>query len=220
MTPYYQDAYVTLYHADNLDILPTLPTQSFDLIITDPPYGFGKDFANDNLKGDAYETWCRRWLKECKRLAKQTFIFCGYGNLSMWAKIEKPAGIACWYKPGNFAGAGIFQFCHWEPILVYGKGRIGGPDVYKCSITRQPGLDGHPSPKPAQLFSEIIVRTKANTILDPFLGSGTTLAVAKALGRKAVGIEIEERYCQMALGRLLRTPLSAPLSAHVHHDSS
>lgn len=124
-------------------------------------------------------------------------------------RIEKPAGIVCWYKPGNFAGAGIFQFCHWEPILVYGKGRIGGPDVFKCSITRQTGLDGHPSPKPAKLFSEIITRTKAETILDPFLGSGTTLAVAKALGKRVVSIEIEERYCRMTVGRLLRTSLSS-----------
>lgn len=208
VTVYHSDSLTTVHHADCLDVLPTFANGEFDLVLTDPPYNFGKDFANDAQTPAEYEAWCRKWFSECRRVARRVVIFCGYGNPGMWFNIERPAGIAAWYKPGNLAGAGIFQFCWWEPILVYGTGRIGGGDVFRCSISKQSGLDGHPTPKPARLFCDILVRLKARSVLDPFLGSGTTLAAAKALGIRGVGIEVEERYCAMSAGRLLQTPLT------------
>eukprot|EP00919_Chromeraceae_sp_WS-2016_P011436 GHVR01026694.1.p2 GENE.GHVR01026694.1~~GHVR01026694.1.p2 ORF type:complete len:119 (-),score=22.53 GHVR01026694.1:329-685(-) len=94
----------------------------------------------------------------------------------------------------------------WEPILVYGcKGF--GRDGVTATISPQP-FD-HPCPKPLKLFAWLIRKAtgEGDTILDPFMGSGTTLRAAKDLGRKAIGIEIEEKYCEIAAKRLAQEVL-------------
>jgi site-specific DNA-methyltransferase (adenine-specific) len=65
----------------------------------------------------------------------------------------------------------------------------------------------HPSPKPLALYRWLIERVAGHTILDPFMGSGTSLRAAKDLGRKAIGIEIEERYCEIAARRMAQLVL-------------
>lgn len=209
--PYYRQRGVTIYHADCMTILPHLPDNSFDLVLTDPPYNAGelgkgaRGFA-DKMLDEAYEEWCADWYRHCRRVSRRMILFPGHGSFRMWMRCTEPSGVGCWHKPGNPSGGGAFQFCNWEPFLVYG-GRMGGSDVIRAPVTRQRGLGEHPTPKPLRLFHEIIRRTKAASVLDPFLGSGTTTEAASILGASAVGIEIDEGYCRMSVGRLSRVPL-------------
>jgi hypothetical protein len=83
--------------------------------------------------------------------------------------------------------------------------RKGGHGVYVYRSIRAPGATDHPTQKPIDLMRWCIEKSggaDAHAVLDPFAGSGTTLVAAKSLGRKSIGIEIEERYCEVAANRL------------------
>lgn len=202
-TPYYEADGITLWHGDCLDILPSLGDAEFDAVLTDPPYNFGFDYDghDDAMDPAEYAAWCARWYAECRRVSSRVIVFPGHGNLPTWWDIARPSGVGCWYKPGNPKGAGVFQFCEWEPFLLYGKG-VGGSDVVRATVNKQPDTGDHPCPKPISLFKQLVDKTKATSVLDPFAGSGTTLVAAKYLGVKATGIELNERYCEIAASRL------------------
>lgn len=213
MTPYYDESGITIYHGDALEVLPRLAT-GFDVGFADPPYNYGMDYGpahNDKLPAPDYEAWCGSWFDLLRdRAEKRIFVTPGHGNLAQWLA-RKPAGIAAWYKPGNPSGAGIFQWCEWEPILVWGKGRIGGSDVYQATINttfnRRPATAGHPCPKPVRLLMRLLVAAKGTSVIDPFIGSGTTLVAAKQLNMRAIGIEQNEQFCEMAAKRLAQEVL-------------
>ena len=100
----------------------------------------------------------------------------------------------------------------WEEIYVSGGGFEGNrtEGVLKgFTTTTWESVDRfHPNQKPVSLLKHLIGKTKAGLILDPFMGSGTTLRAAKDLGRKAIGIEIEEKYCEIAANRLRQEVLN------------
>ncbi len=205
------DDRVRLIQGDCLAILPTLAAGSVDAVVTDPPYNVGCPYASydDRREPADYEAWCAEWFAECRRIAShRTIVFPGHGNLAMWQRIHKPSGIGCWYKPGNPASGGVFQFCEWEPWLLYGKG-IGGSDVIKATLTEQRLVGGHPCPKPLSLMIQLTRRIKSATILDPFMGSGTTGVAALKAGHRFIGIEIDPGYFRVAQRRLAAaaTPL-------------
>lgn len=206
--PYYEDGSCVIYHADCLDLLPFVG--EFDVAFADPPYNFGFDYGDgfdDKRPADEYEVWCGQWFSLLRTRARMAFITPGHGNQRQWIE-RKPAGIAAWHKPGNPSGAGIFQFCEWEPVYVLGKGRIGGSDVFRATINPNfKGDIGHPCPKPELLVRRILAASKATSLIDPFLGSGTSLVAAKAMGIPAVGIERNERYCEIAVKRLAQEVL-------------
>ena len=91
-----------------------------------------------------------------------------------------------------------------EEIYVYGDGWKGsrGPNIITCPKLPVNNRPDHPTPKPVGLMENLIMHCPAGLIADPFAGSGSTLVAAKALGRKAVGVELEERYCEIAAKRL------------------
>jgi DNA modification methylase len=211
MTPYYEQDGITIYHGDCRDVLPTI--EPVDLVLTDPPYNFGKDYGthDDSMATEAYEAWCAEWFGLCQNLSQRIIVFPGHGNLPVWWNIRKPSNVACCYKPGNPAPGGSIQFCEWEPWLYWGP-FMGGSNVIRATVTKQRDTGDHPCPKPLSLMTALIQKSKAKTIIDPFMGSGTTLRAAKDLGRKAIGIEIEERYCEIAARRLQQAvlPLEIP----------
>jgi site-specific DNA-methyltransferase (adenine-specific) len=195
-SPYYQDDWVTIYHGDCRDLLPHITA---DIAVTDPPYNAAKNYGahDDAMTRGEYVAWCHEWFD---MLPDRRIIFPGVGNQWVWAD-KQPKAVACWYKPGNPGGGGPFQFCEWEPILLWGVNfKLG--DVFHVSISTQPDTGDHPCPKPLRLMRSLLERLRTpGSIVDPFAGSGSTLRAAKDLGRNSIGIELEERFCEIAAKR-------------------
>jgi len=197
--PYYQDDAVTIYHGDCRDILPTL--EPVDLVLTDPPYGVGMNYLSYD---DTRDNWIELmdWFIPLSKLSTaMTILPCSrILELGHFYRNYPLDWLMCWYKgsPGTSAFVG---FNDWEPLLVYGK--IHGLQMHDYFYAQpEPFDNGHPCPKPLAWAKWLIAKSTAQTVLDPFMGSGTTLRAAKDLGRKAIGIEIEERYCEIAAKRM------------------
>jgi DNA modification methylase len=124
------------------------------------------------------------------------------GNGSQYA-YPKPDWTLGWFRPGSVQRAAGGGFSHWEPLLVYGKNPMPF-DAKEFIANTGEGGNGHPCAKPLPVFKWIVSAASPTDglIVDPFMGSGTTLRAAKDLGRRAIGIEIEERYCEIAAKRL------------------
>ena len=203
---------ITIYHGDCREILLRL---DFDVIVTDPPYGitlrsgWNGAFGDCAVEGDG-DISLRDWLlfnTECPSII--------FGS----PRIRRPAEVVAvlvWDK-GEHVGMGDLAFPfkpNWEEIYVIGNGWQG---TRRGSVLRHLAIAGtvaqaqgryHPTEKPVSLMADLIKHAPAGTILDPFMGSGTTLRAAKDLGRKAIGIEIEEKYCFIAANRLRQEVLT------------
>ena len=183
-----------------------------DLVLTDPPYGveLGSK-ANNGRERIAYTRIADNdeTINEVVALlsmvivrTKRMVLTPGVKNM---LRYPTPTHIGSFYYPAA-SGCNPWGFSCWQPIYFYGKDPYGGkgsrPDSY--SSTEAAEQNGHPCPKPIGQWSWLMARTslEGETILDPFMGSGTTLRAAKDLGRKAIGIEIEEKYCEIAANRL------------------
>lgn len=193
MKPYYQHGGITIYHGDCREVLPEL--SKVDLVLTDPPY------AVDGLYGWNFDV---SWIPDfiCSISANKC-VTPGITNICRW---PQPRWILAWIKsnsmgPNCLSGPKTVSRNCWEPILWYGGYPLWSPtrDIIHSPIVVQP--HGHPCPKPLPLFKSL-ARMAAGMILDPFMGSGTTLRAAKDLDLPAVGIEIEEKYCEIAAKRL------------------
>lgn len=205
--PYYQDEAVTIYHADCRDVLPTL--EPVDLVLTDPPYGIGEAagknksrsrmaVAQDFGEADWDDTPISTGLLELVRAAGQTQVIFG-GNY-----YDLPP-TSCWLIWDKDNGASDFADCEMAWTNMTKAVRL---IRYRWAGMLQEDMSNkehrwHPTQKPLAVLRWCIERVPtAQTILDPFMGSGTTLRAAKDLGRKAIGIEIEERYCEIAAKRM------------------
>lgn len=205
----WQDKYINqVVQGDCLELLKELPDRCVDLIVTDPPYNVGIEYGdgtNDNRPD--YMDWVRSWFSQCRRISRTVLITTGQVNAANYAVIEKWKWLLYWYKPAAM-GRSPVGFCNGEPILMWGDGASIGVDVIVAPIVPDPGLNGHPCPKPLDwALKQIALFPKHDLILDPFAGSGTTLVAAKQLGRKYIGIEIEERYVKICKERLRQEEL-------------
>jgi DNA modification methylase len=205
--PYYQDESCTIYHADCRDILPHLGP--VDLVLTDPPYGVNyKPLRGSN----GSKMWGSEKVKGDDKPFEPTFLL-RFPKLILWGAhhyadaLPRSGGWLVFDKCPNGPRNGfIYSHCElaWTNLLSR---------VQKFSLEWQ-GADRagedflHPTQKPLALMAWCLTFSPyARTILDPFMGSGTTLRAAKDLGRKAIGIEIEEKYCEIAVKRLGQTVL-------------
>jgi DNA modification methylase len=204
MTPYYNDDSVTIYHGDFLE----MESLTADVTITDPPYNVGLNYSDGDSRPD-YAEWSKQWLDLCTRPVVFTP---GTVNLSMWIGIEKPRWVCAWLKPNQCSASALNGFNVWEPILIYGKHRkpLGHDAWLTRPKTFQAQAVGHPCPKDADSWRLLVERfsLESDIILDPFMGSGTTLRAAKDLGRKSIGIEIEEKFCKIAAKRMCQEVLA------------
>jgi hypothetical protein len=209
--PYYSEDGITIFCADCRDILPSLP--KVDLVLTDPPYGishssgYGASWQNTEIVGDD-STDDRDWLITSLPETPM-FVF------GTW-KSPRPARTrqVLIFDKGPAFGMGDLSFPwknSFEEIYVLGNGFTGSRDesVVKGHIQVSWESQGrcHPNQKPLSLMVYLIGKHPAEMILDPFMGSGTTLVAAKQLGRRAIGIEIEEKYCAIAVDRLRQSVL-------------
>lgn len=220
MKPYYQEDGITIHHGDCAAILPQLDTG--DVIVTDPPYGvLEPGDLNPRIRDDrggkhglvreryaSYtDTYANFVAEIVPRLqlalsrAKRGAVFSG-PHLQEQPKAVAIGGI---YLPAA-TGRHQWGFKTFLPVLFYGFDPLlhlgARPIVLRSSATADE--PGHPCPKPIEWMKWLIGRVsiEGERIIDPFCGSGTTLQAAKDLGHQAIGIEIEERYCEIAAKRL------------------
>lgn len=219
MRPYYEEAGITIYHGDCREILPQL-NASVDLVLTDPPYGTGGRRRLESGQGSNPKSELRReawdmplvdWLADFPSVAWMLFWpssrakdLLTEANLRehpvhrqlFWRKLDPMP------RPANQTRFSV------EPIwLLSANGYClkGGEDWFEASAprdNRDADSTGHPYQKPIEVLRWLLNLTDAKAVLDPFMGCGTTLRAAKDLGRRAIGIEIEERYCEIAANRL------------------
>ena len=201
---YYRDDSVVIYCCDNREILPLFHDKSFDLVLTDPPYGVGLDYDIFDDTRKNVKQLVQDIIPACISKSQRVAVTSGVTNILLY---PEPKWIICWF---NRAGANRnpWGFSCWQPILVYGNdpylgnGMGARQDFIEHNETSE--KNGHPCPKPLRFWEKLLARTSvlpSDIVLDPFLGSGTTAVAAKILGRKCVGIEISEAYCKIAAKR-------------------
>jgi site-specific DNA-methyltransferase (adenine-specific) len=213
MTPYYQDEWVTLYHGDCREITEWLEA---DVLVTDPPYG--RDWKQGELKG--------HFTPNREGIANDTTTAARDAALALWGDrksfvfgdlmIAPPAGtrhVLIYRKPSNAGLRGAIGGYRRDAEAIYllGKGHcsgIGGNSSVLATsapmmggATGLGGRTGHPHEKPIDVL-ESLIGSSDGVIADPFTGSGSTLVAAKRLGRKCIGVELEERYCEIIATRL------------------
>jgi DNA modification methylase len=195
--PYYQDAHCTIYNADCRKVLPWL--ERFDLLLTDPPYGIGEDGGAQRIRG-------------CKRTngPKKGWDSVRPGRAVFELMLDSSDAQLIW--GGNYFADMLPATRGW----LYWDKKMGGDfsDGELAYTSRDSVLRSfsfcnkahgkqHPTQKPVALMRWCLsFFPDAVTVLDPFMGSGTTLMAAKLEGRKAIGIELDESYCEIAAERL------------------
>ncbi len=210
MKPYYQEGGQTIYLGDFRDILPGLPKA--DLVVTDPPYNTPdvgpqhKTYGGGavHLPPDEYKAFCYDWFNMASSKSDRLIFTPGIRGLWLYPEAK---WVLCWHKPASVSWNGMGGHNEWEPILIYGKVPMPfGADHWTFGPLnlKKDEWTQHPCPKNPFLWAKLVekVSRPGETILDPFMGSGTTLRAAKDLGRKAIGIDIWEPYCEMVAKRL------------------
>jgi DNA modification methylase len=227
MKPYYEGDGIVLYHGDCREVTAWLEA---DVLVTDPPYGIGwtqkkgryhaadrgggktQEIIRDAVVGDD-DTSSRDWVL-AQWDDRPAIVF------GSW-RVPRPPGTShrlIWYKTKTAPGPRTAPwFPAEEEIYVIGSGFKGKPaqnvltsDEIRWGATGAVAKAGHPTPKPVQIMESLVVKCPPGTIADPFAGSGSTLVAAKLQGRKAIGVELEERYCEIAARRLDQGVLEFP----------
>lgn len=222
MKPYYQDASATIYHGDCREVLAEIEA---DVLITDPPYGIdlGKTIGRGDGHGlklaaygsfdDSYDAFVFDVAPRLNAAILRTKRGAVFSGPHIWEQ-RKPTAIGGVYCPAGQGRHG-WGFKTFLPVLFYGNApnlNLGAkPTVLVSSETPDRAANPHPVPKPLGWMTWLVglASAKGETVLDPFMGSGTTLRAAKDLGRKSIGIEIEEKYCEVAARRLAQECLFA-----------
>jgi site-specific DNA-methyltransferase (adenine-specific) len=220
--PYYRDDLVTLYHGDCREITDWL---SADVLVTDPPYGVSwrkgqwtkgqhNPDANAGIQGDA-DTVIRDAILTAWGPERPALVF---GSL----RASYPEGwhrMLVFGKPrhAGLVGTRSPWFANWEPVFVCGRWPDQTPTFSAVIVTRAPAASGysgyatrysHPHAKPVDVMEELISACPAGVIADPASGSGSGLVAARNQGRPVIGVELEERYCEMAAKRLSQQVLA------------
>lgn len=220
MTPYYDADGITIYHGDAMDVLPALRDNSVGLTVTDPPYFQpathyvpARGSKEVRTLGDtsvllyAYKGWASE-IERVMRDDGTAYLFCDGQSYPITYQAFFPLGKVrplIWDKQTSFNG---YTWRHQHELIAWverhGAERVPTGDGDVLSMRGVPvGERDHPAQKPVELVQRLIQKHHEDAvILDPFAGSGTTLRAAKDTGRRAIGIEIEERYCEIAAQRL------------------
>jgi site-specific DNA-methyltransferase (adenine-specific) len=217
--PYYEDGSVTIYHGDCRDLLPTLHPP--DAVVTDPPYGVAlaakrakqrrggvKARAGSYSFADSAEYVAEVVVPTLNSLRERAkCVVVTPGTRSLW--LYPPADdVGCFFSAAG-TGMGKWGFTCSQPILYYGSdpylrtSQGSRPNSMGQTYPNDANEVDHPCAKPIRMVRWLVNRASlpGELVLDPFMGSGTTLEAAKSLGRRAIGVEIEERYCEIAARR-------------------
>jgi DNA modification methylase len=232
MRPYYEQDGITIYHGDCRDVLPGLSPWAADCVVTDPPYGTGnlaggygrrqlwdtgdgngRTIANDSDLSVFAAAWPMLRLKVANGWGA---VFYAPRRTPEFADVVGPDwfGEVVWDKKAPGLGYHV-RYAH-ESIAILRLGHPERPPRPIMSVLRASAIsDVHPHEKPQAVLLPLVewCSPVGGLVLDPFAGSGTSLLAAKELGRRAIGIEIEERYCEIAAKRLAQGVL--PLHGEV-----
>lgn len=217
--PFYSDEFCTIYQGDSREILPHLDA---DVMVTDPPYGYayasnkvgkfqGQQIANDHdvsARDEVLAAWGDRpalvfgsWKRPRPEATREVLI---------WHKCNAPIGMGDLTIPWGSTQEEIYVLGKW--FIPEGKKRSGSVLPHKPPVTWSGDKAGaaarlHPNEKPIALMRDLIGKCPPGTIIDPFMGSGSTLRAAKDLGRHCIGIELDPKWCAVAVGRLAQDNL-------------
>ena len=222
----------TLYLGDCLEVLPLLAP--VDALVTDPPYGVGfkgkktKETLNrpdlvycDNE--EYFRTTVLPAIRDAISKADRAAIFCGIRRLLEYPEPADMGAIIC----PNGAGRSRWGFGGFHPILFYGTSPYQARGLGSrptCTVIYHPGMhvtkeaigNDHPCPKPVAFMAWVVntASLPGDTVLDPFMGSGTTCVACMNLDRRFIGIEIEPRYFDIACRRIEQAQKQLPLLEH------
>lgn len=209
MKPYFSDDHVTIYHGDCREVIPSLG--DVDLVLTDPPYSIGRTEGEMAATGN---------IAAALHLASQTsptMVVFGTSSargvefLRSSIRALPHNRILAWHRSYvNSPAAGPWR---WDLVLihVFGRGSFGRPErssLIQTDGTRSLAIEtGHKAPVPTSVMEHLYAPFAPGIVLDPFMGSGSTLLAAKRCGGRAIGIEIKEQYCAGAVDRLCQESL-------------
>ena len=213
--PYYSDEYVTLYHGDCLEQTAWLDA---DVLITDPPYGLGSQLSAGSRGKRPLAGWAPTHARTPKwdatleardaalgKWGNKPYAVFGSARRIDAAPPHREVPLV-WDKESVGLGDVTFPWgSGYELIYINGDGWIGKrsvPVIRRRIPTSTMRDEGHPSFKPVDLMGHLISKAPPGAIADPFAGSGSTLVAAALAGRRAIGVELEERYCEIAARRL------------------
>jgi len=189
---------------DCIETMKHYKDKQFDLCLTDPPYNLGVNYGvgiNDNKTQEEYKRWSIQWFTEAMRISKAMIFSPGFKNFLMWVnEIEPPTTVLCWYHSNalshNLTGKG---FMHWEPMLLYGNMGMK-KDAFNHPVNIQKYKGSHNCPKSRDLYIDILksCTEKVKTVIDPFVGSGTTAMACKVLEIDCVGIDVNKKFIDEA----------------------
>lgn len=216
----------SIYNADCNEALKYIPDNSIDLILTDPPFNVGLEYdsIDDRLTNEEYYSWSKIWMVELHRILKERhycIIFTGDINCFYIFKAIMESGLSFhhflkWHKPtAQTPLKGTVFFCRTELAFLCSKGKpdislinrkVMYQDTITCKHTRSNDKDSvdHNARRPIGLYRLIIegFTKEGDSVLDPFIGSGTTSLACQESRRHFVGIEISLKYCEIIKERL------------------
>jgi DNA modification methylase len=217
MNPYYEHGGIKIYHAHCEDLIEEV--KHVDAVVADPPYGInGGSGGNRRVRPHSnYVIPNAAWVDDEKYIREVVVPYFGIfvdagkrmaitpGNRCLFL-YPRPKDVGCFWSPGD-SGFGSWGMISFHPILYYGRDPRSGiaqSSTGRLFSGKNNRAINHPCPKPLKEWQWLVNKCTqpGDTVLDPFMGSGTTLVAAKNLGLKAIGIEVEEQYCELAATRL------------------
>ena len=217
---------IDLRCGDCVKILPTIKDSSVDFVLIDPPYNVGLKYNSydDNMPDEDYYLWCKKWLTECCRVLKDRHfgvVFTSDSKSGYVHRAVDESGLTFhhfikWFKPGaqgSLPGSNLFY--RTELAFLVSKGKpdislINRKEFYQDTVIlnnttpNQVDAVDHPARRPIELYKKIVdgFTQEDDTVLDPMAGSGSCGMATKELGRRYIGIEIDEYYFNIAQERI------------------
>ena len=190
MKPYYESKLGKLYHGDCLEIMPEI--EPVDFVLTDPPYPNNANHFNDGIRS------ARKFIENT-----ETPI------MTFWTEVEIPknknplVAVHVWHRSNTNRPDNYEPIFYFNPDGIKKASRVLSYPVVCVGLTGCHEATGHPTQKKVGLVAKLIdIGGIKGSVLDPFIGSGTTAVACERLNRRWIGIEISEKYCEIAANRI------------------